>query len=130
MFDPPYRSGGATSHKSMVGKYGLDTIQSDTKSGHGNAAAVWQFYLDGMTEAHRILTDGGLMWVKCQDFVESGKQFWFHVEIYNLAVDLGMKVKDLFTLTQHGSPMMRHKSQHHARRNNSYLWVFEKTSKG
>ena len=80
VLDPPYKSGGGHSPGPMVDTYGLDAIKSTTPSKHGNASVVWSLYEDGMLEAFRILKPGGLLWVKCQDFVESGKQHWFHIE--------------------------------------------------
>jgi hypothetical protein len=127
VFDPPYRSGGSTSHEAMVETYGLTHLDTDdTKSGHGNASKVWDEYMLGLNEAWRVTMPKGFILIKCQDFVESGRQHWFHVELYRWAVDQGAKVKDLFTLTQTRRPMMRHKSQHHARKNVSYLWVIQK----
>lgn len=126
VFDPPYRSGGSTSHAGMVENYGLKHLDSDAKSKHGNRDIVWGLYEEGMFEAFRLLVPRGLMMVKCQDFVESGRQHWFHIEIYEMAKAMGMRVKDLFTLTQTRTPLMRHKSQRHSRRNVSFLWVFQK----
>ena len=125
VLDPPYKSGGGHSPGPMVEQYGLNAIKSDTPSGHGNAKAVWRLYEDGFLEAYRILKPNGLLWVKCQDFVESGRQHWFHIELYRLALIMGFSVKDLFTLTTQVG-RMRHLSQHHARKNVSYLWVLEK----
>ncbi len=127
VFDPPYRSGGSTSHEAMVETYGLTHLDTDdTKSGHGNASKVWSEYMHGLSEAWRLTVPKGLILIKCQDFVESGRQHWFHVKLYEWAMDSGAKVKDLFTLTQTRRPMMRHKSQHHARKNVSFLWVIQK----
>jgi tRNA G10 N-methylase Trm11 len=87
---------------------------------------IMQLYFDGMIEARRILRQDGFLWVKCQDQIESGKQKWSHIEIYDFALEMGMYPKDLFVLHQEGKPAIQHKQQH-ARRNHSYLWVFQNT---
>jgi len=130
VLDPPYKSGGAHSPGPMVNDYGLDAIKSTTPSGHGNAKVVWELYESGFHEAYRILKPNGLLWFKCQDFVESGKQHWFHIELFKLAQMFGFFPKDLFALVGTKKPMMRHKTQHHARKNLSYLWVMQKSDRG
>ena len=85
-------------------------------------------YRDGMREALRIVKpDGGLVWVKCKDQVQSGLQRWAHVEIFEDARALGFLPRDLFVLnatsrTSEG----RWKVQHHARKPHSFLWIFER----
>jgi len=130
VLDPPYKSGGGSSHQAMVDTYGLDAIKSTTPSGHGNAGVVRRLYQDGFLEAYRILKPNGLLWFKCQDFVESGTQHWFHIELYRMAQMFGFFPKDLFALVGTKKPMMRHKTQHHARKNLSYLWVMQKSDRG
>lgn len=85
-----------------------------------------ELYHNGMKEAYRVLKFGGYLFVKCQDEIESGHQRWSHIEIYNLAVDIGFYGKDLFVLTPPSNPGIQYKNQKHARKNHSYLWVFEK----
>jgi hypothetical protein len=85
-----------------------------------------QLYEKGMTEACRILKPGGLLLVKCQDEVESGRQRWSHLEIYEIAKRLGMAGHDLFVLVQKRNPMIQRANQKHARKNHSYLWIFKK----
>jgi hypothetical protein len=83
-----------------------------------------KLYQDGMYEAKRILKNDGFLWIKCQDQIESSKQCWSHIEIYQMAVEMGFYAKDMFVLHQDGKPHIQHKQQH-ARRNHSYLWVFQ-----
>lgn len=128
VFDPPYKSGGMTSHVSMVERYGLKALTSNTKSGHGNVAAVEAEYMAGMQAAKQVLhpLKGGLLFVKCQDMVESGKQHWMHLFVKEEAHRLGFYARDLFALVSTRRPMMRHSGQIHSRKNISYLWVFER----
>lgn len=120
VFDPPYMhspgkplvDGNYQNKATTRGMYHRDIIQ---------------LYREGMVEAHRILRPTGLMWVKCQDEIESSKQCMSHIEIHDIAVDeLGMVVEDLFVLMQRGKPIVQHKVQKHARKNHSYLWIFRK----
>lgn len=83
-------------------------------------------YYKGMVEAFRVLKTGGMLWVKCKDEIESGRQRWSHVEIYIIAKDIGFIGKDLFVLTPLSSTPLRHKRQLHSKKNHSYLWIFLK----
>jgi len=87
---------------------------------------IIQLYRDGMIEACRILKEGGMLWVKCKDEVESGYQRWSHIELYLIAIELGLYAKDLFVLTPSNKPVIQRKNQKHARKNHSYLFVFMK----
>ena len=84
-----------------------------------------------MREACRVLKAGGLLWCKCKDEIECGKQRISHIEIHNIAaIELNMTVQDLFILTPDAAAIVQHEWQHHARKNHSYLWLFKKKSKG
>ena len=87
---------------------------------------IMGLYKKGMAEALRCLKEGGRVWVKCQDQIESGYQRWSHVEIHDMAIELGLFGKDLFVLKQRGRPHIQHKRQLHARKAHSYLWIFQK----
>jgi hypothetical protein len=72
---------------------------------------------------------GGTVWVKGKDEIESGKQCWSHAEVRTAAERLGFTAIDQFflvvnatltTLTWSGQ------TQHHARKNQSCLWVFRR----
>lgn len=91
---------------------------------------IRQLYVDGMKEAMRITGVGGQIWVKCKDQVQSGMQRWAHVEMLVDAQNMGLFGRDLFILLPTSkTPAGRWKTQHHARKPQSYLWVFEKPSK-
>jgi len=87
---------------------------------------IINLYAKGMSESHRILKKGGFLFVKCQDEIESSKQKWSHIEIFAIALEIGFYAKDLFVLHQNGKPTIQHKQQKHARKNHSYLWVFQR----
>lgn len=121
VFDPPYiHSPG----KGMLNtRYnGLATTDMITY------AEIMQLYLDGMTEAARVLRDGGQLWVKCKDTLASEKQRWSHITIFEMAGKLGLYPRDLFLLVPPAPSSVttgRWKRQIHARKVHSYLWIFE-----
>lgn len=132
VLDPPYihNPGKHVTDKLYNNRSTDDAWRADTASTHGmyHRNILAEFYGRGMVEAHRVLRDGGQLWVKCKDEIESSKQCWSVIEIYEIGVrQLGMYAKDMFVIipdsrTSHG----RWKNQYHARKNHSYLWVFEK----
>lgn len=79
VFDPPYMHGGATVKRSLSKCYGNKTTK------YASHEKILLLYADGMKEARRILKPDGTLWVKCQDEIESGKQRWSHMEIFQLA---------------------------------------------
>ena len=118
VLDPPYAHNPGTFMTD-------DTYNNNaTTKGMGHDD-IQQLYRDGMQEAYRVLKDGGLLWVKCQDEIESGKQRYSHIEIYETALQLGFYAKDLFILKQDTSSPVQRKQQH-AKKNHSYLWIFRR----
>jgi hypothetical protein len=90
---------------------------------------IIKLYRDGMAEAKRVLKNpGGMLWVKCKDEIESSYQRWSHIELYNIAVNLGFFAKDFFVLTQKNNPYIQHEQQH-SRKNFSMLWIFKLPNK-
>lgn len=87
-----------------------------------------QLYIPGMKEAMRVVKpDGGQVWVKCKDQVQSGLQRWCHVELCHDALALGLYPRDLFILVATSrTSSTRWSVQHHARKPHSYLWIFER----
>jgi tRNA G10 N-methylase Trm11 len=121
VFDPPYMHGSPAPIREEFDK----TYDNNHKGGWGTEY-VYSLYQQGIDECFRVLKNKGLLLVKCQDQVSSGKNKFDHIVIYNMAMKLGMLAEDLFVLTRIGNPMMRHSYQQHARKNHSYLWVFRK----
>lgn len=120
VLDPPYVHN--------PGKMFVDSTYNNAETTKGfYHKDIMKLYEDGMIEAKRILKEEGLLWVKCQDQIESSKQCWSHIEVYDAAKKLGFYPKDMFVLHQDGKPHIQHKQQH-ARRNHSYLWIFKKIS--
>ena len=126
VLDPPYASrGGVRGIKPSIDR-GYNNHAKAFQLGIVGNAKTMQFYRDGMTEACRLLKDGGLLFVKCMDEIMSGKQHRNHITILNFALEMGLTDVDMFILLQKTTPTMRHTYQLHARKNNSFLWVFGK----
>jgi hypothetical protein len=122
VLDPPYIH--------SPGKHQTDSRYQNAATTKG---MLWrdlrqQLYIPGMKEAMRIVKpDGGQVWVKCKDQVQSGMQRWCHVELCHDAMALGLYPRDLFILiaTSRTSDS-RWDVQHHARKPHSFLWVFQR----
>jgi tRNA G10 N-methylase Trm11 len=121
VIDPPYMHGSSAPIIDT-----LDSTYRNNERGGWGTNFVYSLYKDGITEAKRVLNKNGILLIKCQDQVESGKNNFDHIVIYNMAMELNFLAEDLFVLTRIGQPMMRHSYQLHARKNHSYLWVFRK----
>lgn len=115
VIDPPYAR--ITNLKGMVDCYNTTRFTTHEE--------IIKLYQDGLKELVRITKPGGFILCKCQDEIYGCRQKWSHIEIYNLAIELGLYPKDLFILINDKKPKPRHKQQH-ARKIHSYLWIFEK----
>ena len=95
-----------------------------------NYKDVLQLFREGMTEAKRVLKNGGLLMAKCMDQVESAHNHIQHVDIMEIGREMGLQIKDLFILirsSQHRRHVpMLNKVQRHSRKNHSYLVIFRK----
>jgi DNA modification methylase len=114
VLDPPYMHGGATVKKSIN-----DCYQNKNTSHE----SVIRLYAGGILEAARVLKKKGMIWVKTQDEIESGKQRMSHCEIMELLKMFGFDIQDLFILLSNNTPAMREKYQNTARKNHSYLII-------
>lgn len=121
VFDPPYiHAPGKGMLKHRYG--GLKTTDMATY------ADIMLLYKTGLAEANRVLKPDGRVWVKCKDTLASEQQRWSHINVYEMALELGMYARDLFILVPPAPPSMtttRWARQLHARKIHSYLWVFD-----
>jgi hypothetical protein len=126
VLDPPYVHIGPNGHY-MDDRYG--GASTTPCCSHQQIIAR---YRDGLIEARRVLRPHGQVWVKTMDEIESGLQRMSHIEVHDIAVRLGLKVRDLFLLVGHkaASGALRWRRQKHARKAHSYLWVFEQRGSG
>lgn len=140
VFDPPCMEGfsrkgnttkaGDGTHNTFRDHYsnGDETPQPNGGKWH---EAVLEIYNEGGKEACRVLKEGGICIVKCQDEVSANKQNLTHVEIINSYAAIGLFCKDLFIVVRPNKPgMSRVIKQRHARKNHSYFLVFVKRPKG
>lgn len=133
VLDPPYMEGlfrrakgqlaGAGSHAPFRDAYSNGEVTADGPKYHD---AVTDLYLRAGLETRRVLRPGGKLIVKCQDEVSANKQRLTHVEIITAYEDMGFYTKDLFVLVRCNKPgVSRVIRQVHARKNHSYVLVFE-----
>lgn len=120
VFDPPYMNGGSGVKHSMNKCY----KNNDNNMCHENVLAL---YMQGILEARRVLCRSGVLYVKCQAAVADHKQNMTHVQLMTLMPMIGLRIEDEFVLKQSSRPLMRHKTQQHARKNHSYLIVARRT---
>ncbi len=119
MFDPPFVGGSRKDGKPGIIK---------TRFGYfKNIPELWVYYKKSLKECYRVLKQNGTLIFKCQDTVESAKQYFTHNQVMNDAVNIGFYPKDLFVLLAKNrlmSPNMA--NQQHARKYHCYFWVFKK----
>lgn len=121
VLDPPYRYTPAKNQAHVTdAQYQLQASAPTRTQG------VIELYLDGMREAHRVLKQGGFLFIKCQDTVQDGKQLWSHVDLINAAAGLGYAVRDLLVVTNDAAPATRWSFQRHLRKHHSYFLVMRK----
>jgi DNA modification methylase len=127
VFDPPYmHTPGGTAHVNHQNYEGYykNNLASSTKKYHD---AVLDLYFSAAREAWRVLREGGIYIVKCQDEVCANQQRLTHVEIINELARYGFRSEDLFVVVRNGRPgVSRLLVQAHARKNHSYFLVFIK----
>lgn len=130
VFDPPYmHTPGGTAHVGHQNyeQYYKNNDAPGSKSGAKYHEAVLELYFDTAREAKRVLRDGGIFIVKCQDEVCANQQRLTHVEIINHYGTLGFLAEDMFVIMRHNKPgVSRVAKQVHARKNHSYFIVFWK----
>lgn len=117
-FDPPYKLNGTPDDTDggQDERFGVDERAS--------VAERMALIRDGMTEQARVLTRRGMLLVKCQDQVVSGRIYWQTDELTALADELGFDKVDRFDLLGGGRPQPGDRGQKHAYYRPSTLLVF------
>ena len=122
VFDPPFL---ATTGKSLTEENGNIINRRFTVC--KSELELQTLYTDAVREARRVLKSGGIFVFKCQDKVSSGKQYWMHCFVYELARQNGFEAVDLFVLIAKSRLVAKwQRNQKHARKFHSYFWVFRK----
>lgn len=118
MFDPPFLA-GENSEGENTG------IICSRFSHFKSITDLWAWYSECISEFRRILKPGGILVFKNQDTVSSGKQYFSHCHIMNLAIRYDMYPKDFFILLAKSRLIGgNHNQQQHARKFHCYYWVF------
>ena len=121
MFDPPFVGGSRKNGKPGIIKERFGYYRNVQHE-------LWGMYRSALEEFHRILRPDGVLVFKCQDTIESSKQYLSHVEIINYAIHLGFYPKDIFILLAKNRIISPNQyKQQHARKFHSYFLVFLKT---
>jgi len=121
VFDPPYKLNGTSTSKGPASgdeSYGIKGKYVPIDERH-------QLIYDGLDECLRVLKKGGMLLVKCQDQVSSGRVHW-QTMLFTQHLADDTKLVDMLHLPGYRrQPMGRR--QLHARRNYSTLLVLRKT---
>jgi hypothetical protein len=127
VFDPPYmHTPGGTAHVDHQ-NYEQYYRNNEAAAESRYHEAVLDLYFSAGREAWRVLRQGGVYIVKCQDEVCANRQRLTHVEIINEFARHGFIAEDLFVVLRPGRPgVSRMLTQAHARKNHSYFLVFLK----
>jgi ParB family chromosome partitioning protein len=123
-FDPPYIPQGGVDKstrrdESFLGRFGLVKSMSD--------AELWTMVEGGLAESARVTKPGGYVLAKCMDFVNGGGLTLGHRMVLDIADRHRLRCHDL--IVHHtGSGPGGHNifDPKRARRNHSYLLVFER----
>jgi len=119
IFDPPY-----------LHAPGVDSVMGERFGGFKNQHALRVMYFAALVELYRVLYAGGVLVVKCQDIIESGRFVPNGVYVVNMAVSLGFEQIDTFILTRKSAMEgHNHADQKHGRRCHCYFHVFKKSKR-
>lgn len=122
MFDPPFLATKGPSLSEATGNLILKRFSVFPTEGE-----LFKFYWKSLSHFYSLLQTNGILVVKCQDKVSSSKQYFSHIYIHNMAVELGFYPKDLFILINEGKMIGKWKdNQQHAWKTHSYFLVFKK----
>lgn len=120
MFDPPFIAGAE-------GVESESLIQKNQYGSYKNSREMMTFFRAACREISRVLKTYGILIFKCQDFVNGRAQFWAHMEIHLMAIELGFKLKDLLILNNKNRPIQSNlQNQCHARKFHTWFMVFKK----
>jgi hypothetical protein len=124
VLDPPYANNGGPHRDGEDGVHVTYNLQPGLST-----AAIHALYQAGIAEAARVLRPHGVLMVKCQDGVESGRRHWTSDLVRCWAEAAGFEAVDRGVLVTPQPGRMRHTQQQHARTNHSFLWTFRVTGR-
>jgi hypothetical protein len=116
IFDPPY-----------LHAPGKDSIMGERFGGFRTQHDLRAMYFAALVEIYRVLRKNGVLTVKCQAIIESGKFVNNPVHVVNMATNLGLEQIDHFTLVRkHAIVGHNHSEQRHSRRMSAEFLIFRK----
>ncbi len=135
-FDPPYIAQGGRATSTLAGghdefgrrradfldRYGLYDVPKDV-------AGVIELMAAGIAEFYRVLRPGGLLLVKCMNYVTSGRYRRSAYDVLAHAELLGFTLVDELVHLRRPGPQPQRDYQHHARRNYSLLFVLRRDAR-
>jgi len=125
VFDPPFTVG--TGPSLSLKKKGSNIIA--TRFGrYASIKKLWEMYSTSLKEFYRVLNPNGILVFKCQDTIDSSKQYLSHVYVINQASRIGLYPIDLFILLAKTVIIGKTNKcrQLHCRKFHSYFLVFKK----
>lgn len=124
IFDPPFL---ATTGKSLKSS-DANNIINKRFGVYESEQKLYDFYKEAIVEFKRVLKPNGILIVKSQDKVSSGKQYITHNYIINECRNNGLLCEDIFILIAKNRIVAdwQLKNQQHARKFHSYFMVFRK----
>jgi hypothetical protein len=127
VFDPPYIVQGGRETSTLARK-GSDFLERyGLYDGPRTTAELRDLHAAGIAECTRVLAPKGRLFVKCMDFVESGRLYLGRHFTVTTALELGLEQVDEFVHDKgHAGPQPPGRRQLHSRRVHTFLCVFRK----
>ena len=124
VYDPPHiPNQGKDRQKDFEIRFGLGA-KSSTETNYNFSFTYPPF----VSEAHRVLRHGGVLFCKISDYVHNHRFQWAHIDLIQAATEAGFYACDCIVKIRKG-PIIdtRWKVAHHARKQHCYWIVFRKS---
>ena len=128
VLDPPYQANPTPRHVLRQGSHNQleDRYRNYETTAGMNHDDILELYAEGMQEAKRVLRPNGMLWIKCKDATDKGKQRWISDEIRHIAEGLGFYAKDRCIIVPTSRSYNLQFVKHHLCKVHSYMWIFER----
>jgi hypothetical protein len=126
VFDPPYIARGGVDTSTVPGFLAAYGLNDKGKTGVASSVeAVQELMRLGIAEAVRVARPGGVLMVKCMDFIYSGRYQAIRHFVVASALAAGLEQVDEF-VHYSGTGPGSWERQLHSRRAHSFLCIFQK----